>query len=422
MDRAYKRLSKSDVIVTPFTANKQWNIPSASFSSSNIQFYKGVNTGCFNINGPTTTDNQYQYLIYKSVEELYYRNYISASVSSSFYIQNGNLATQSLQSGSYWNYPQSTVGEIRYFPTGTLGGLLDGTWTVSKVCHNIANPGIAPVSCTSSFVGGDQYGEFVEGNWTINGSSIIISQSNTTSFYPQIISSSISYPSTNVLDFGNILGIAFPDPDYYNVTLSSTYNAVTLSLQPNSSNISMSFYLDGIGTNPDEYTIHVLGIPRDIYGSKIKPNTLTISSSDNTRISDDNQGNLYYYSASTTHYVGNIIYPHGMLLFTSHSGIIGSFFTGSSYIASFKNEHIVYENTIKCTIRESEFNYTHNPSISTNTSGSLRDFATGSVFTPYVTTVGLYNDSQELLAVAKMAQPIPLSTNTDTTFLINYDT
>lgn len=291
MDRAYKRLSKSDVIVTPFTANKQWNIPSASFSSSNIQFYTGVSGSLYDF---TPTNDQYQTLVYKSIEQLYYRNYTTyiseSNYSSSFYLQNGNLATQSLQSGQYWNYPQSTTGEIRYFPTESGA------------------------------------------------------------------------------------------------------------------------------------TIHVLGIPRDIYGSKIKPNTLTISSSDNTRISDDNQGNLYYYSSSTTHYVGNIIYPHGMLLFTSHSGIIGSFFTGSSYIASFKNEHIIYENTIKCTIRESEFNYTHNPSISTDTSGSLRDFATGSAFTPYVTTVGLYNDSQELLAVAKMAQPIPLSTNTDTTFLINYDT
>jgi hypothetical protein len=122
--------------------------------------------------------------------------------------------------------------------------------------------------------------------------------------------------------------------------------------------------------------------------------------------------------------VGNIIYPHGMLVFTTHSLECELFLTHQygEYDVKFKNEHIIYENTVKCTVRESEFNYTHNPSISTDTSGSLRDFATGSGFTPYVTTVGLYNDSQELLAVAKMAQPIPLSTNTDTTFLINYDT
>jgi len=62
-----------------------------------------------------------------------------------------------------------------------------------------------------------------------------------------------------------------------------------------------------------------------------------------------------------------------------------------------------------------------NPTISTDNSGSLRDFATGSIFAPYVTTVGLYNNRSELLAVAKLAQPLPTSQTTDTTILINID-
>jgi hypothetical protein len=47
-----------------------------------------------------------------------------------------------------------------------------------------------------------------------------------------------------------------------------------------------------------------------------------------------------------------------------------------------------------------------NPTITTDTSGSLRDFATGSYFKPYITTIGLYNDNNELLLVGKFAQPI----------------
>lgn len=58
--------------------------------------------------------------------------------------------------------------------------------------------------------------------------------------------------------------------------------------------------------------------------------------------------------------------------------------------------------------------------------GILKDFATGSIsgseFSPYVGSIGLYNDAGDLLAVAKMATPIPLSSNTDMTFLIKYDT
>jgi len=62
-----------------------------------------------------------------------------------------------------------------------------------------------------------------------------------------------------------------------------------------------------------------------------------------------------------------------------------------------------------------------NPTITTDTSGSLRDFATGSNFSPYATSIGLYNDANELLLVAKLGQPIPISDNTDTTFVIRYD-
>ena len=50
------------------------------------------------------------------------------------------------------------------------------------------------------------------------------------------------------------------------------------------------------------------------------------------------------------------------------------------------------------------------------------DFCTGSLFTPYVTTVGLYNDSNDLVCVGKLPRPLPISLSTDTTFMINFDT
>ena len=90
-------------------------------------------------------------------------------------------------------------------------------------------------------------------------------------------------------------------------------------------------------------------------------------------------------------------------------------------ILRFKNEYIIYEQEVRCKVGENDFNMTLNPTISINNSGSLRDFATGSVFAPYVTTVGLYNNRNELLAVAKLAQPIPLSSTTDTVFVVKYD-
>ena len=115
----------------------------------------------------------------------------------------------------------------------------------------------------------------------------------------------------------------------------------------------------------------------------------------------------------------------------------------------FKNNIVVYENFVKCTIKDYEMNLSYNPTLlsgsqgllvpfSSSDSGSifyinqeenygiLKDFVTGSIsgseFSPYVGSIGLYNDAGDLLAIAKMAAPMPLSTNTDMTFLVKYDT
>ena len=57
-----------------------------------------------------------------------------------------------------------------------------------------------------------------------------------------------------------------------------------------------------------------------------------------------------------------------------------------------------------------------------NTNETYYDFATGSYFSPYVTTIGLYNESYQLVAVGKLSQPIPISLYVDTTFVVNFDT
>ena len=54
-------------------------------------------------------------------------------------------------------------------------------------------------------------------------------------------------------------------------------------------------------------------------------------------------------------------------------------------------------------------------------SSQYSDFVTGSDFSPFVTTVGLYDEEQNLLAVGKLSQPLPTSQTTDTTILINLD-
>ena len=91
-------------------------------------------------------------------------------------------------------------------------------------------------------------------------------------------------------------------------------------------------------------------------------------------------------------------------------------------IIKFKNRHTIYENEIVCRVNATELNMSQNPTITTNTSGSLRDFATGSIWNPYVTTIGLYDDNYELLVVGKLGQPVRMSDETDTTFILRWDT
>jgi hypothetical protein len=92
------------------------------------------------------------------------------------------------------------------------------------------------------------------------------------------------------------------------------------------------------------------------------------------------------------------------------------------YTLSFIAENTLYQNEVRCLINENDFNYTQNPSaIKLGTSGSYIDAITGSDFHPYATTVGLYNDQDELLVVAKLSRPYPIPPNTDMTFVIKWD-
>jgi hypothetical protein len=102
--------------------------------------------------------------------------------------------------------------------------------------------------------------------------------------------------------------------------------------------------------------------------------------------------------------------------------LIFDFVNSTNFTCSFSSSYTIFEKQYKCTIRENEFNFTLNPStIANGTSGSVYGYVTESYFSPYITTVGLYDEQQNLLAIGKLAQPVPGSPTTDTTILINLD-
>jgi len=70
-----------------------------------------------------------------------------------------------------------------------------------------------------------------------------------------------------------------------------------------------------------------------------------------------------------------------------------------------RSEETVTSNYIFVRIRNSEFNYSTNPSNITG-SGELRYPVMVNTPQAYITTVGLYNDNNDLLAVAKLSKPL----------------
>jgi hypothetical protein len=186
--------------------------------------------------------------------------------------------------------------------------------------------------------------------------------------------------------------------------------------------------------------IGIISIPSNIFGEYIKPGTFTLSNGINS-LTDDGEGNILIGSLKA----GDIIYEHGMIILTNDGipgqdgygyinyeggtyglgdvSFIENFINSPDLTCSFDSTITIYESQYKCTVRENEFNFSQNPSLisGSSNSGIIYSFATGSYFNPYVTTVGLYNNNKELLAVAKLAQPLPLSAVTDTTIMVNLD-
>jgi hypothetical protein len=165
--------------------------------------------------------------------------------------------------------------------------------------------------------------------------------------------------------------------------------------------------------------IGVMSIPSNLFGEYIKPGTFSYANTIAT-YTDDGEGGLI--SGSTK--VGDIIYKHGMAIMTANNLThTNRFVLDSNITCSFQSTMTIYESQYKCTFSPNEYTYTQNPSaiIGSSNSGVVYDFLTGSYFQPYITTVGLYNNANQLVAVGKLSQPLQSSNVTDTTILVNLD-
>ena len=227
----------------------------------------------------------------------------------------------------------------------------------------------------------------------------------------------------------------------------------------------------------------VISIPRQFYGEKIKPKSVTITdnSTDITyTLKDDGLGNLYdnNYSSSyaiasesfksdgggqkTGSIVGNVLYSYGLIVITDTGSYKDVGNTGGSdgWEVSFKGTQTIHQREIQCNVERGEFNKSTNVTLTPGNSGSfvvpenlfsgshgqqhlnlsrvwpasssynndgyrgtgsLLDIATGSEFSPYVTTIALFDDHDDMLAMARLAKPIKNDKELDISFVVRFD-
>ena len=95
-------------------------------------------------------------------------------------------------------------------------------------------------------------------------------------------------------------------------------------------------------------------------------------------------------------------------------------FTGAKYFASRREEQIKSTHYF-CRVRHNQYNHSQNP---TYTSGSAGDLTIASFRNDpksYITTVGLYNSANELLAVAKLSKPVLKSSSREALIKVRLD-
>lgn len=200
---------------------------------------------------------------------------------------------------------------------------------------------------------------------------------------------------------------------------------------------------------------YVISIGENFYGDRIKPGSLKVYTElANKYIMDDSFGNLYVSQSGTGSYVGNVFYEKGIAVIKNHSGsaitAVSSsglhLISGSSLYIDYRSDVKLYRHEVNVNLEPMDFNFSpFNPSIfstfqdtgsfsgsmatsnikpsgSSANTWNLYNLMGAGIIKPYVTSIGLYNSNYELMAVAKLSEPIQRTFDVNQIFIIRFDT
>lgn len=181
----------------------------------------------------------------------------------------------------------------------------------------------------------------------------------------------------------------------------------------------------------DATSIYIISIERSRYKEKLLPGSLTLRI-DGTNYTDDSQdqtsltfsdtGRVYNIVQGSAGVTTNstpvgLFYPDAGMIILDDSVASATVTTGNTdgdnslnFVGdldtfTLRNEETITSNYVFVRARNSEFNYSNNPSNITG-SGELRHDIMVDTPQSYISAVGLYNDNNDLLAVAKLSRPL----------------
>ena len=142
----------------------------------------------------------------------------------------------------------------------------------------------------------------------------------------------------------------------------------------------------------------------------------SLSAANISALADRSVGGTFLQTA----HVGNVFSKQGLVVISSpdyrYKDILAS-----AYTASYKSTVTINELSTIAKLDAGDFNMSTNLSLTRDDDSTYHSFVSGSDFAPYITTIGLYNEAGQLLAIGKLAQPIKKRNDVDMNFLIRID-
>ena len=190
-------------------------------------------------------------------------------------------------------------------------------------------------------------------------------------------------------------------------------------------------------TGSDTTRFRVITVPEIYYDREILTGSLTASDNDSAGDSrtlyDDGLGGVYSGSLTGT-LVGNIFYSEGLIVLKggglndeAGSNDFGeSSPTNFAWKVAFKGVHTIPVKIFKCRAPGDQLNASTNSTYFQVPSGSTDKYKHEKEIvltekSPYVTTVGLFNEHYELVGMAKLSQPIKKEEGVSILFRLRQD-